>query len=574
MAKPTARKKAKRKPANKWALPVLGGLAGLCVLLGILVASGVMKPSGRKSASKPVQVAKDATDTANDSGSAVEQSPPEDPRLAVYRIVSTGKDLLWAPPAAPKPIALDLLPPGGQIFLTIRPKQMLSSVTGKSLLAALNDDLGSTLEQIAKRSGVPFDAIERVTIAFYAENEVPMTCMRVMLDQPTSLSSLKSKWGAGVDEKIDALTLLKNSANESYFVAQQPLSDAQSVSEFSLGPSPLMKEAAELQGAAGPLGTQLGKLWQVSDADADFSLLVSSAFLFSEGKAILASMPKRLSNQIRELLEVDSRAVLIQSRLEPAWYIETQLAGLSEREAPKLNESMRQRISNAATAVEEWFVSEQPHPYWRSLAIRYPQMLRTLAEQTRYGIEGGAAVANAYLPPEAATNILLSSWIAAQDGATLATDTVVEAVAAAPSQKPLTIEEFMARKIKLSFDQEPIETALRLVGEEANANLPAGTPTLRFALDGGAFERAGITRNQQLKDFKHIDLPVRDALTSIAKRGNPVPGVKDTRGEDQRLIWVLKEDPEQPGKTMVSLTTRAEATAKSIPLPVEFAPAQ
>jgi hypothetical protein len=143
-----------------------------------------------------------------------------------------------------------------------------------------------------------------------------------------------------------------------------------------------------------------------------------------------------------------------------------------------------------------------------------------------------------------------------------------------PTAKPLSLEEYLSRKIRLSFDQEPIETALRLVGEEANANLPADTPSLRFALDGGAFERAGITRNQQLKDFKHIDLPLRDALTAIAKRGNPVTTVKDTRDKDQRLIWVVRDDPEQVGKQMVSLTTRAEAEARNIPSPIEFAPAQ
>jgi hypothetical protein len=335
-----------------------------------------------------------------------------------------------------------------------------------------------------------------------------------------------------------------------------------------------MQEAAELQGAAGPLVSHLGKLWQVSDADADFSLLLNSSFLFSEGKSILAAMPKRLASRLRDLLEVDSRAALLQTRFEPVWYVETQLIGLSDREAPRLSESLRQKVSGAPTAVEEWFVSEQPHPYWRSLAIRYPQMLRALAEQTRFGIEGGAAVSNAYLPPEAATNILLSSWIASQEGATLISDAPVETDVATSATKPLTIEEYLSRKIRLSFDQEPIESALRLVGEEANANLPAGTPQLRFALDGGAFERAGITRNQQLRDFKHVDLPMRDALTAIAKRGNPVTTVKDTHEENQRLIWVVRDDPEQAGKQMISLTTRTEATAKNIPLPLEFAPAK
>ncbi len=575
--KPGVRKKIKRKPANKWALPVIGGLAAVCALLGILIASGVMKPSGRKPSPKLPDLTNSGENEATepgDSKTATIEETPQDPRLDVYRIVQTGKDLLWAPPAAPKPIALDLLPPGGQIFVTMRPQHLMDIATGKALLAAYNEDVGVYLEQVSKRAGVPWDSIDRVTIAVYAENEVPVTCMRVRLAKPLALSVLKSDWGSMSNEKTDTVTLLSNAAGESYFIAQQPLSDAQSITEFAFGPTALMKEAAELQGAAGPLVSQLGKLWQVSDADADFSLLLTSSFLFSEGKSILANMPTRLGSRLRELLEVDSRAALFQTRLEPAWYAEIQLIGLSEREAPRLSESLRQRIAGASNAIEDWFVSEQPHPYWRPLAIRYPQMLRALAEQSRFGVEGGAAVANAYLPSEAATNILLSTWIASQDGATLASDQPMETVTATPTANPLSIEEYLSRKIKLSFDQEPIESALRLVGEEANTNLPTGTPQLRFALDGGAFERAGITRNQQLRDFKHVDLPMRDALTAIAKRGNPVTTVKDTRDEDQRLIWVVRDDPENAGKKMISLTTRAEATVQKISLPMEFAPAK
>jgi hypothetical protein len=124
----------------------------------------------------------------------------------------------------------------------------------------------------------------------------------------------------------------------------------------------------------------------------------------------------------------------------------------------------------------------------------------------------------------------------------------------------------------MSFDQEPIEVALRLIGDEANADLPAGTPTLRFVLDGGAFERAGITRNQPLRDFNMNDKSVREALTEIAKRGNPVTTVKDTREIDQKLLWVVTDDPESPGNSMLSLTTREAATAAGIVLPTEFAP--
>ena len=125
----------------------------------------------------------------------------------------------------------------------------------------------------------------------------------------------------------------------------------------------------------------------------------------------------------------------------------------------------------------------------------------------------------------------------------------------------------------MSFDQEPIEVALRLVGEEANAQLPPGTPPVRFALDGDAFEKAGITRNQQLRDFRFEQQTVRDALTEIAKRGNPDRTVSDLRQVAQNLMWIVMPDPESANQApMISLTTRVAAAAAGHKLPEEFAP--
>jgi hypothetical protein len=136
---------------------------------------------------------------------------------------------------------------------------------------------------------------------------------------------------------------------------------------------------------------------------------------------------------------------------------------------------------------------------------------------------------------------------------------------------PLTIDEYLARPIRLNFDQEPIETAMQLVADEANARLPQGTTPLRFALDGDAFEKAGITRNQQLRNFAVENQAVRVALTEIAKRGNPVTTVTDTRQEDQKLIWAVAPDPQQPGRSMIVLTTRDAARTATLALPTEFA---
>jgi serine/threonine protein kinase len=558
--------KRRQRASNKWLLPVAGGCIFVMILLLLLKLSGALEPREPQAdaGAKPSY-----TPPPSDAPTLVER----DPRLDAFQLVAPSDDRLWAPPELPRPIPLDLLPPGGQFFVSIRPAELLKQPQRKALLAALDKQLTPLLEWVSQQAGEPLEGIEQATIAFYgasAPGTVPQVALRIQLTQPKSLSQLKAAWQNPAPTKSGNKELLLSNTS-AFYIAAQPLTDGQGVTEFSRGPRELMTEVAELEGASGPLIPPMETLWQRSDRYSDLSLLVSSRYLFSEGRGLLAASPPRLTEQLKALLSSNTVAALVQSRLEPRWYIEAQVIGNADRDAPQLVSRLQSELVATPARIEAWFVEQSPHPHWRGLAIRFPQMLRTVTEYARFGIEDGVAIMNAYLPTEAAPNVLVSSWIALQPGATLTGD---GGTAAMPTTAvdSLTIEEYLGRKIRLSFDQEPIEVALRMIGEEANADLPPGTPALRFVLDGDAFERAGITRNQPLRDFNMNDQSVRDALTEVAKRGNPVTTVKDTREADQRLLWVVTDDPESSGAFMISLTTREAATTAGIALPTEFAP--
>ncbi|HAC91193.1 MAG TPA: hypothetical protein DCF63_11265, partial [Planctomycetaceae bacterium] len=191
--------------------------------------------------------------------------------------------------------------------------------------------------------------------------------------------------------------------------------------------------------------------------------------------------------------------------------------------------------------------------------------------------------ANGYLPSESLSSLFLGSWLAVQPFATVADSQVPSSGGSAAGispNEPMTIEQFLQRKISLSFAQEPIERAEALVGEEANEGLQASPDKVaasrlwRFALDGSAFERSGITRNQQLRDFDVRDQSIRKALTEIAKRGNPVTTVQDTRDSQQQLIWVVQNDDQKPGQPMILFTTRTAAKEAGWKLPEEFSDTQ
>ncbi len=557
----------RRRRSNKWLLPVAGACAFLILALLVLKFSGALQPATQQTqqTTRPNYV----PPVSVSASKIIER----DPRLDVYDIVEDS-DQLWVPPSLPTALQLDLLPPGGQLFFSFRPADLLSNQRKKTLLAAFEQQVAPLLQWVSDVSGQPVEAIGQVTLGFYSAKSataLPEMAMRIELLNPKTLADLKSTWKDITSETFGEQQLLTTPGGKAFYIAAQPLVDAQTVSEFSVGPLEFMREVAELKGLAGPLTLQMESLHRQADRDADICILFSPRYLFSEGRGLLLPGPSRLPSSLRDVLGGDTRAALIQTRFEPNWYLEIQLVGASDRDAPALVANLQSKLQALPSAIENWFVEESPQTYWRGLALRFPQMLRTAEEFSRFGVEDGAAIMNAYLAPEAAPNLLLASWIALQDTATIPGSSVAATGAPTPAQAPLSLEAYLGRTIRLSFDQEPIEVALSLIGEAANRDLPAGTPTLSFVLDGDAFEKAGITRNQQLRDFNMNGKSVREALTEVAKRGNPVTTVTDTRQEDQRLIWVVMLDPQNSQPLRIALTTRAAAAAAGIALTPEFA---
>lgn len=563
------RRRAKRK--SKAPLFIAGGFGFVAILLGILKFSGALDSSSTKN---------ETAETKGTFQPPVNASQPtiiaKDPLTEYFRLVDS-KDAPWAPPQTPQPIALDLLPPGGQLFVVIRPADLIRSQSSSTLVATLSKQFAfdQLFKEVSEASGQPVDSISSLTVAFYnapSPEQIPLRATRVELAAGVGLDKLKADWSVTSEAIVGQERLLVNDKDMAYYVAKD--ASPNSITQFSFGSAAQMKEVAELSGGAAALNAQFKQLHAKSCQQYPLVILGSPRYLFTEGRGLIKTLPKRLQNQIEPILGKDSRAGLLQTALKEQWYWELQLIGQTDAESPRLVTKLNEEASSVSGRVEQWLVEQSPHPYWRALALRFPQMLRTWREYSRFGLEDGVAIANGYLPTDAAGNLLIASWVAAQDASTLAgnmtTATSSNTTPTAPTMSP---EELLNKPIRLIFDQEPIERALALVGEEANTGVPAASQ-LRFELDGGAFERAGITRNQQVREFKIDNKPMRDALTEIAKRGNPVTTVKDTREIDQKLIWVVRDDPQNAGKKMISLTTRDTANADKIMLTKEFAPQQ
>ncbi|MEM7475837.1 MAG: hypothetical protein AAF483_12670, partial [Planctomycetota bacterium] len=557
-------RKKKKRSNNKWLIPTFGGAGFLLLLLALMYVSGVLDPKEVEEAERPRYVDPENSNTG--PAELVEKDP-----LLKYYNIKESDTLLWAPPVVPARYELDMLPRGPGGLICIRPEVLLNDDDRKMIVSSFSPELGDSIKQVLDAVSLQASDVAHVLIGLYAPKQdggFPELVYRVQLSSPQPITYLKNVWNNPQSQEFSGKTLL-TSGTRAYFVQQQPIEETTEVQAFCVGPTDLMKDSAEIGGGEPPLLAPLEQLCKNSNQNYDFSMVLMPPFLFGDGRGLLSKVPARSQRILRSVIGNDSQGVAVKVHFDEAWYTEVRIAGTSPQEAGRVMSSFKTALDAMPGSVEDWFVSETPHPYWGRIAIRFPQMLRTAIDYTRVGLEDGTAVANVYLPNSAAPSLLTASWVSQQNAATISGGLAVSNTGV--STEPLTLEEYLARPIVFSVEQEQLEVILGMIGEEANDGLPEGSPNIRFAVDGDAFGAGGITRVQRIAKLDHPNKPVREALTSLAQMGNPSPGA-DVKSDDQKLIWIVRDDPQAPGRKLIQLTTREAASKAKLDIPQEFLP--
>lgn len=569
----TGKKKKSSKGKPDWFLPTLGGIGVL--LLGIIIYSWSGGPGLRPPAKTPQQQASlNPGSSNNNANSAATNQPtaPVDPLSQKFQLIDEDTSLPWAPPSAGDPLNAELLPPEAQAWIFWKPSKFLSNPQGKQLLSVLEADFAPVGEYLRSRSGLLLDDIKQVAFALYPGKEgMPEIAARFELSSPKSLQELKAKWGELKDREVEKKTLLENQQGEAYWIAEQPLSNEQSVTTFTVGPAARMDELVKLEGGSPPMRRQVQQLFSASNSDADITTIFVPGFLFTEGRMILTNSVPSMRETLGQLLATDMQAGMLSSTLQDQWYTELRLVGNSDLDAGNIVNKLRSLINSLPAAVESRVIERQYDPRWGKLSVRYAQMLREMINFLRINVEDGQALANFYLPKAASTNLIAASWFAANSvpGAIVLADTNTPKPEKAPV---LTPENLLDRPMKIAFDQESLEVSLQSIAEAAADGLPESQPRLAMELDYNSMEKEGITQNQQIRGFQHEGKPLREVLTDLVRRANPVVGVTDSTLPDQKLLWVLIDAPDKPGGKMIRITTRVSAAESKLPLTKEFAP--
>ncbi|XZE53839.1 histone H1-like repetitive region-containing protein [Planctomycetaceae bacterium SH139] len=565
--KPTAVRRKKKK--NRAAPIVLGGLG--FVIIGLLVAL-LVKPdrvaetpqvSVRPPLPPPPVVTPPPRETSKPAASAAGTQLVDDDRV------------LWAAPDQGAPPLLTLLPPGADMLVSFRPDSLLNQETGRAVYQALSPELEDAFAALRKRIRLPWSEIERVTVALEAGDEagVPRVSLAVDLKQATPIADLAMAWGAEeARTPSGAVAYFREEPGADAYLpssgdARASEQQASGVSRFAVAEIETLKEIAELEGGAIPLPRQLSKLWQGVGPNPDVAFLVSPNFLFADGRSLLRDYAGRLVSPLRQFLIPAVAGASGRMQFEQSWYVELRFSPGGGSSPASLKQSLDQSLDNLPSAAERFLLETDPHPSWRALAIRWPAMLRALKESTRTGVSDGEAVVNAYLPPRAAPNLLLTSWLASNTPAGPSRGPAPETSGPAALA---TVDQLLQQPFSISFDQESLEMAGEAIRQQFNAITPPGSRQLEIYLLGGDLQLDGITQNQQIRDFDHQNSPLSKVLDDLVARANPDRTVTQLSEAKQALVWVVGPHPEQPDRQVILITTRTQALAKKYQLPAQF----
>lgn len=569
--RPAGRTRKKKKKKKKAAAMVIGGVgfSMLTLLIAVLLMNnrGGREPDPAPVALPSAAVTPDTTSTAPRVAQTAD-APTRSPGGNFD--VSEDRFNLWLPPDESDPPPLTMIPPGPQMIVVIRPADIVGSTAGRKVLAALDTELGSAMQTLEKRIGVPLGDVERLTMAVSTNPTAGIqAAMSVELLDGKSLGSLKESWGdpaAAVVAENQTIFAGDAVGADAYYVSQQPPSDSLSVNQFAVGPIALIQQVAEIAGGAIPLPRQFEQTWGHVRGEGHVTVVATPNFLFADGKQMLVDYAPSVIATLKQTLIPDTSVAMLSMQFDPTWYGEIRLAPGGGASAAVLTQRLKTQFSDLAVHAEAFLNRSTPHPSWRALALRLPRMLYAVDAQSRTGISDNQAVANFYLPSQAAPNVLLGSWLAMNTPE----GTVSMAASPAAAAKPWTVEEMLEKTVKVSFEQEPLHFAGSTVVDEVNNIRPKGSPELKVVIIGNDLQKMGITQNQQIRDFKAEGAKLRDVLTQLVQRANIVKDLTDPADPKQALIWLVGPDPDAPDNKVILITTRDGAAAAGYSLQPEF----
>lgn len=489
-------------PPRQRKLRGLYGLAVAAVLVYLATLFGAI-PAFRPAAKKEVVLPETAV--------------PTPPRTAEVRLDES--QLQWISPTSGEPITLEYVPLGTQVLLHVRPAELIGHAEGEKILAALGPWGERAVDQIEEFTSTRLSEIESLLIALLRVDDRWDYSLRATYKEPRSTAPTE----------IAGRTAFLPQAGQGRVLVSCPTEIATELKEHGDMPALLARD--------------LERLLPLTDQDRSATLLMPVKFLDTEGRELFVGGGEKLITAFDVLVPDNASAVLLSCDWRDNFFCELAATIVQNAPAHRFNTEFAKHLNAAGEQLAESLAAHPPHAYGKTVAERFPAMLRTMSDYTRVSQEKGIALARCYLPIQAGHNLLLASQLRTHDTGAIVETTTTET----------SLADRLGRVTTLSFPRETLENALEILATDAQ---------FPIQIAGRDLQLEGITKNQTFA----LDLrnrPVAEILVEVLRRANPDHAATSPSDPRQKLVYVIRDG-------VVTVTTRSAAAQRNEELPEVF----
>ncbi len=565
-----------------------GSLLAIAALIAIVIASTMNRPnaitlnSGRGTVGDAVPIefpdagTHPVAENSVDAGTSVSISEPAAARILNQVLIADDGESLWETPTVGPSIDFSFVPHAPKIAFAFRPAELLQSEQGLLLLQALGPDLNMLIENWLRRIGVPLTELKQVLLTLHSGEEVSYESFAmVQLQTPVSREKMISDWGSPTPVTAADGTTYFVGNDELCFLfpnpSSEPLSEpnsdinAEQISRFAVGPRQLVEESIELQGVD-PLSGSMRTLASWSDRNRHVTILFLRADLFNEaGQELMGGTLTQLNRQLRLLIDNNIRGGLFSLQLDGGTYMELRFDQTADMKNAELESYVRKLLVEIRDTSSSYVNSLASDSYWDGVRTRFARMVGDFSQSWRIGTERKHVIANCWMPPNAAHNLAAAAELVVNLGRLQAINEV------ATSDVPASLDELLAMPRDLSVVTNPdLIILINDLQQEILDNYGQLPFDFEIRLRGGDLSKEGITQNQRPGDFEIHQRPLSEILTQIMVKANPKKDITGPSDIDCKLVWVVAEDPDDPSRKIIMITTRSAAAENSWPLPPAF----
>jgi hypothetical protein len=456
---------------------------------------------------------------------------------------------VWQSPTQGKPLDLKYLPPGAQVYVALRPAEILRHPEGPKVLEGLGPMAELAMGSIQSLSSVEPDKVEQAIFGLSegSGGGPPSVSLVARATEPVDAQELEGGWGAGQkmgSETVyqgEGVTHLLPASGEGKTIVAVSLAGPDELKEYlqSIKKSPIRLKETEV-------------LLRTSDADRHFSVLFAPSFLLDDAAdSVFAGPAGKLKEPFDSFLTDSSgrlpKACLFSVHLtETDLFVELRAHGTPTDEPLVMAKGYRDRVRDFKRGYRDYLSTFNPHDYGKKVLIYFPDMLEQVGAYTVAAADDKQAVVRCYLPVVAAHNLALAGQLAVLERGGGGSSTA--SVAAAP-EPPKTLAEKLKMKISLGFPRNTLEKCMELFGEEIGA---------KVEILGSDLQLEGITKNQSF-GLDEKDKPAFEILMSVMLKANPA----------NKLVYVLSKEGDEE---VLKITTRAAAAKRGDTIPEELKP--